>query len=302
MTPSRRLTQPVIAAITGYALGGGFELALAADFRFIAENAMVGLPEITLGVIPGAGGTQRLARLIGPTKAKELIFTGRPVSADEAVALGLASKAVPADQVFGEAMAMATRLAAGPTVALAAAKRAIDDGLDGPLAAGLELEAEKFAELFGTEDARTGMTSFVEQGPGKADVRRSLTGRRAPWPTSSRVDDVRYLTSPSRIRTPWRAAAALAADRGDTAGGPDQAAQSSWATAPRRSPRPSGCAGGRSANSGPPRPAGCSPTRRCSRRRLRPVAAHRAAPVGRYRGARPDLLDRRRPRRAAGFG
>jgi enoyl-CoA hydratase len=163
-----RLTQPVIAAITGYALGGGFELALAADFRLIAENAKVGLPEITLGVIPGAGGTQRLARLIGPTKAKELIFTGRPIGADEAVALGLASKAVPADQVFTEALEMATRLAAGPTAALAAAKRAIDDGLDGPLAAGLELEAVKFAELFGTEDARTGMTSFIERGPGKA--------------------------------------------------------------------------------------------------------------------------------------
>jgi len=163
-----RLTQPVIAAITGYALGGGFELALAADFRLVADNAKVGLPEISLGVIPGAGGTQRLARLIGPTKAKELIFTGQPIGADEAVALGIASRAVPADQVFTEALAMASRLAAGPTAALAAAKRAIDDGLDGPLSAGLEIEAEKFAELFGTEDARTGMTSFIEQGPGKA--------------------------------------------------------------------------------------------------------------------------------------
>jgi enoyl-CoA hydratase/carnithine racemase len=168
VTAVARLTQPVIAAITGYALGGGFELALAADFRLIAENAKVGLPEITLGVIPGAGGTQRLARLIGPTRAKELIFTGRPIGADEAVALGLASRSVPADQVFTAALAMATQLAAGPTAALAAAKRAIDDGLDGPLAAGLELEAQKFAELFGTEDARTGMTSFIERGPGKA--------------------------------------------------------------------------------------------------------------------------------------
>jgi len=168
VTAVARLTQPVVAAITGYALGGGFELALAADFRLVAENATVGLPEITLGVIPGAGGTQRLARLIGPTKAKELIFTGRPVGADEAVALGLASRAVPADEVFTEALAMATRLAAGATAALAAAKRAIDDGLDGPLSAGLKLEGEKFAELFGTEDARAGMTSFVERGPGKA--------------------------------------------------------------------------------------------------------------------------------------
>jgi len=168
VTAVARLTHPVIAAITGYALGGGFELALAADFRLVADNAKVGLPEISLGVIPGAGGTQRLARLIGPTKAKELIFTGRPIGADEAVALGIASRALPADQVFTEALAMASRLAAGPTAALAAAKRAIDDGLDGPLSAGLEIEAEKFAELFGTEDARTGMTSFIEQGPGKA--------------------------------------------------------------------------------------------------------------------------------------
>jgi enoyl-CoA hydratase/carnithine racemase len=168
VTAVARLTQPVIAAITGYALGGGLELALAADFRIVADNARVGLPEITLGVIPGAGGTQRLARLIGPTKAKELIFTGRPIGAQEAVALGLASRAVPADQVLSEALAMATALAAGPTAALAAAKRAIDDGLDGPLSAGLELEGEKFAELFGTEDARNGMTSYIERGPGKA--------------------------------------------------------------------------------------------------------------------------------------
>lgn len=168
VTAITRLTQPVIAAVTGYALGGGFELALAADFRLVADNAVLGLPEITLGVIPGAGGTQRLARLIGPTMAKELIFTGRSVAADEAVALGLASRALPADQVFAQALAMATRLAAGPTAALAAAKRAIDDGLDGSLAAGLELEAAKFAELFDTEDQQIGMNSFIERGPGKA--------------------------------------------------------------------------------------------------------------------------------------
>jgi enoyl-CoA hydratase len=163
-----RLTQPVIAAITGYALGGGLELALAADFRIVAENALLGLPEITLGVIPGAGGTQRLPRLIGSTKAKELIFTGRPVSGTDAVSIGLASRAVPADQVLTEALKMARRLSTGATVALAAAKRAIDDGLDGSLAAGLELEALKFAELFGTQDQKIGMTSFLQEGPGKA--------------------------------------------------------------------------------------------------------------------------------------
>jgi enoyl-CoA hydratase len=163
-----RLTQPVIAAITGYALGGGLELALAADFRIVADNALLGLPEITLGVIPGAGGTQRLPRLIGVTKAKELTFTGRPVGGRDAVDIGLASRAVPADQVFAEAMTMAQRLAAGATAALAAAKRAIDDGLDGSLSVGLDLEAQKFAELFGTQDQKTGMTSFLKDGPGKA--------------------------------------------------------------------------------------------------------------------------------------
>jgi enoyl-CoA hydratase/carnithine racemase len=163
-----RLTQPVIAAVTGYALGGGLELALAADFRIVAENALLGLPEVTLGVIPGAGGTQRLPRLVGPTKAKELIFTGRPVGGAEAVRIGLASRAVPADEVFSEALTMAGRLAAGATAALAAAKRAIDDGLEGSLSAGLELEAQKFAEVFGTEDQKIGMTSFLREGPGKA--------------------------------------------------------------------------------------------------------------------------------------
>jgi enoyl-CoA hydratase len=163
-----RLTQPVIAAITGYALGGGLELALAADFRIVAENALLGLPEITLGVIPGGGGTQRLPRLIGVTKAKEMIFTGRPVDGAQAVDIGLASRAVPADQVFAEALKMARRLSVGATAALAAAKRAIDDGLDGSLSAGLELEGRKFAEIFGTEDQKIGMTSFVREGPGKA--------------------------------------------------------------------------------------------------------------------------------------
>src|SRR6478609_9630999 len=149
VTAVARLTQPVIAAITGYALGGGLELALAADFRIVAENALLGLPEITLGVIPGGGGTQRLPRLIGVTKAKEMIFTGRPVGGAEAVSIGLASRAVPADQVLAEAMKMAKRLSVGATAALAAAKRAIDDGLDGSLSAGLELEGRKCAEVFG---------------------------------------------------------------------------------------------------------------------------------------------------------
>ncbi len=168
VTAVARLPQPVIAAISGYALGGGFELALAADLRVVAENSVLGLPEITLGVIPGAGGTQRLSRLIGPSRAKELIFFGRSISGVEALAMGLATRAVPPERVFPESLQLARTLAAGATAALAAAKRAIDDGLDLSLAAGLDLESRKFAELFATEDQKIGMTSFVQQGPGKA--------------------------------------------------------------------------------------------------------------------------------------
>ncbi len=163
-----RLPQPVVAAVTGYALGGGCELALAADFRIVAEDCRIGLPEITLGVIPGAGGTQRLPRLVGVTKAKELIFTGRAINGTEAVAIGLASRAVPRDRVLPQAMKFARRLAGGPTVALTAAKRAIDDGIDTDLADGLTLEAAAFAALFATDDQKNGMTSFLQNGPGKA--------------------------------------------------------------------------------------------------------------------------------------
>ncbi len=168
VTAIGRLPQPVIAAVSGYALGGGLELALAADLRVVAENAVLGLPEITLGVIPGAGGTQRLARLIGASRAKELIFFGRQVSGVEALAIGLATRAVPPERVLPESLQMARTLAAGATAALAAAKRSIDDGLDLALSAGLELESRKFAELFATEDQKIGMTSFVQHGPGKA--------------------------------------------------------------------------------------------------------------------------------------
>lgn len=160
--------KPVIAAVTGYALGGGLELALCADFRVLGESAKVGQPEILLGLIPGAGGTQRLPRLIGPAKAKDLIFTGRFVGAAEALAIGLADKVVPDDQVYLAASKMAAGYASGPSIAIAAAKRAVDVGLDTDLATGLEVERASFAGLFATEDARTGMRSFVESGPGKA--------------------------------------------------------------------------------------------------------------------------------------
>ena len=172
-TEVQRIPKPVIAAITGYALGGGYELALCADFRVLGASAKIGQPEILLGVIPGAGGTQRLARLVGPAKAKDLVFTGRHVGAEEALEIGLADAVVPDDEVYLTAVAMAKKFAAGPPLALAAAKRAIDEGLDLPLAQGLALESSLFADLFDTQDQKTGMASFLEHGPGKA----TFTGR-----------------------------------------------------------------------------------------------------------------------------
>jgi enoyl-CoA hydratase/carnithine racemase len=172
-TTVAHLPKPVIAAVTGYALGGGYELALCADFRVLGTNAKIGQPEILLGVIPGAGGTQRLARLVGPAKAKDLVFTGRHVGAEEALEIGLADAVVPDDEVYPTAVAMARKFAAGPPLAMAAAKRAIDSGIDLPLAEGLALESRLFAELFDTEDQKTGMRSFLESGPGKAE----FTGR-----------------------------------------------------------------------------------------------------------------------------
>jgi enoyl-CoA hydratase/carnithine racemase len=162
------IPKPVIAAITGYALGGGYELALCADFRVMGNGAKVGQPEIQLGVIPGAGGTQRLVRLVGPAKAKDLVFTGRHVGAEEALEMGLADAVVPDDEVYATAVAMARKFAAGPPLALAAAKQAIDTGGDGDLASGLALESRLFAQLFDTEDQKVGMQSFLEPGPGKA--------------------------------------------------------------------------------------------------------------------------------------
>jgi enoyl-CoA hydratase/carnithine racemase len=167
-TAVAHVPKPVIAAITGYALGGGYELALCADFRVLGASAKIGQPEIQLGVIPGAGGTQRLARLVGPAKAKDLVFTGRHVGAEEALEIGLVDAVVPDDEVYDTAVAMARKLAAGPPLALAAAKRAIDHGLDLPLDEGLALESRLFAGLFDTEDQKAGMRSFLENGPGKA--------------------------------------------------------------------------------------------------------------------------------------
>ena len=167
-TAVAKIPKPVVAAITGYALGGGLELALCADFRVAGESARVGQPEILLGVIPGAGGTQRLPRLVGPARAKDIVFTGRFVAAPEALAIGLVDRVVPDAEVFQAARELAGRYAGGPAVALRAAKQAIDEGLDVDLDSGLEIERLNFAGLFATEDQRTGMRSFIENGPGKA--------------------------------------------------------------------------------------------------------------------------------------
>jgi enoyl-CoA hydratase/carnithine racemase len=165
------LPKPVIAAIGGYALGGGLELALAADFRVCGDNARLGQPEILLGLIPGAGGTQRLPRLIGPARAKDLVFTGRTVEAAEALAIGLVDDVVAPDDVVATAQAWAARLAAGPAYAMRAAKEAIDAGLSVDLATGLEIERQQFAALFATADREIGMTSFIQSGPGQAEFR-----------------------------------------------------------------------------------------------------------------------------------
>jgi enoyl-CoA hydratase/carnithine racemase len=167
-TAVARIAKPVVAAVTGYALGGGLELALCADFRVLGESAKVGQPEILLGIMPGAGGTQRLPRLIGPARAKDLIYTGRFVDAAEALAIGLADKVVEDAQVYEAALELAARFAGGPAIALRAAKEAIDRGLEADLDTGLEIERLNFSGLFATEDARTGMRSFLENGPGKA--------------------------------------------------------------------------------------------------------------------------------------
>ncbi|MEW2633726.1 enoyl-CoA hydratase-related protein [Streptomyces sp. NPDC048389] len=167
-TAVARIPKPVVAAVTGYALGGGCELALCADYRIAADNAKLGQPEILLGLIPGAGGTQRLSRLIGPSRAKDLIFTGRMVKAEEALTLGLVDRVVPAAEVYEQAHAWAAALAKGPALALRAAKESVDTGLETDIETGLAVERNWFAGLFATEDRERGMRSFVEEGPGKA--------------------------------------------------------------------------------------------------------------------------------------
>jgi enoyl-CoA hydratase/carnithine racemase len=166
-----RIPKVVIAAVNGYALGGGCEVALTADFRFAAEDATFGQPEILLGVIPGAGGTQRLPRLVGPSKAKEMIYSGRFRGAADCQAMGLVDEVHPAAEVYQRASAAAAGYAKGPGLALRAAKQVIDGGLEAGIDAGLRLERQAFASLFATGDAAEGMASFVANGPGKATFR-----------------------------------------------------------------------------------------------------------------------------------
>lgn len=159
----------VIAAVSGYALGGGCELALACDYRIASERAVFGQPEILLGIIPGGGGTQRLSRAVGASRAKELMVTGRQVKSDEALRIGLADEVVPGEQLHERAFALAAELARGAVQAQAMVKRAVDEGLETDLGAGLRLERGLFERVFHTDDSRIGVQSFLANGPGKAE-------------------------------------------------------------------------------------------------------------------------------------
>jgi len=158
----------VVAAVSGYALGGGCELALACDYRIAGERAVFGQPEILLGIIPGGGGTQRLARLVGPSRAKELMLTGRQVKAEEALRIGLADELVATESLHERAFELAAEVARGAVQAQALTKRAVDEGLDGDLAGGLAIERALFEQVFHTDDSRIGVQSFLADGPGKA--------------------------------------------------------------------------------------------------------------------------------------
>ena len=161
VTQLQSLEKPTIAAIRGFALGGGLELAMGADLRYLADDARVGQPEILLGIIPGAGGTQRLPRLVGYQRALEMCLTGRQVDAEEALDIGLADKVIAADELYDAVINDAVRFASGPTAAYAATKRAVAGGWGAPLERGLEVEAAEFDRVFDTRDAQTGVAAFL---------------------------------------------------------------------------------------------------------------------------------------------
>jgi enoyl-CoA hydratase len=167
----RSLWTPLVAAVSGYCLGGGCELAMSCDLIVASETAQFGQPETGLGIIPGAGGTQRLSRLVGPARAKELVWSGRHLRAEEALAIGLVDRVVPDGDLEAEALAWAGSFGQGAVAAMALAKTAIDRGLDGSLAHGLDVERDAFTAVFQTEDAATGIRSFLEHGPGRAVFR-----------------------------------------------------------------------------------------------------------------------------------
>ena len=171
MNRLRNLGKPTIAALNGITLGGGCELALACDFRFAEEQAQIGLPEVKLGLFPGAGGTQRLARLIGESKAKELIFTGEPISANEALKLGLVNRVVPKGESVNSAIAWAQVFLERSQVSIAKAKKAIQDGLDMSLDDSLKLEAKLFGEIFQAVDVKEGVSAFIEKRKPKFEHR-----------------------------------------------------------------------------------------------------------------------------------
>ncbi|MGE0086991.1 MAG: enoyl-CoA hydratase/isomerase family protein [Desulfococcaceae bacterium] len=159
----QELVIPVIAAVNGFALGGGSEMALACDFIYASENANFGLPEITLGIIPGFGGTQRLPRLVGANRAKEMIFTGKMIPAAEAAAIGMVNKVCPAANLMEEVMKTAKAIAAKGRVSLRAAKQAVNSGLGTDLATGLNIECDAFALCMASEDAKEGTKAFLEK-------------------------------------------------------------------------------------------------------------------------------------------
>lgn len=160
-----RLPFPTVAAVNGVAFGGGLELALACDLRVVADTARLGLLETSVGIMPGAGGTQRLPRLVGLARAKELIFTARRLDAAEALALGLANRVVPAAQVLAAARSLARDIAANAPIAVRQSKHAIDAGLDVGLAAGLEIEQRAYERLLGTQDRLEGLLAFEAKRP-----------------------------------------------------------------------------------------------------------------------------------------
>ena len=165
------LPQITISAVNGYALGGGCELAMATDFRFAGESAVFGQPEVLLGILPGAGGTQRLMRLIGITKAKEINYSGRQVNADEALEIGLVSAVYPDDDCYPQALEAAKEYAKGPK-SLQHIKKVMMDGLALPLEDAIKLEAEAFGDCFETDDRLIGVQSFLDHGPGRATFTR----------------------------------------------------------------------------------------------------------------------------------